>query len=154
MVSSDLSWSKHIGNMVTKARSTLSWMLSVFKTRDRTAMKTLYKSLIRSLLEYCCLLWNPNKVTEFQTVEGVQRTFTSRMGGLQHLNYEEWLKQQKMMSLQIGRERFIILMMWKILHNLALNCCNIHWLTTHRHGGQTSDDPSGSADKPYEVRRK
>ena len=99
MVSSDLSWSRHIGSMVSKARSTLSWMFSVFKTRDRTVMTTLYKSLIRSLLEYCCPLWNPGKVTEIHLIEGVQRTFTSRIGGLQHLNYWERLKQLKMMSL-------------------------------------------------------
>ena len=50
IVSSDLSWSRHISNMVIKARSTLSWVFSVFKTRDRTVMITLYKSLVRSLL--------------------------------------------------------------------------------------------------------
>jgi hypothetical protein len=49
-VSSDLSWSTHIGNMVSKARSTLSWLLSVFKTCDKTAMTTLCKSVVRSLL--------------------------------------------------------------------------------------------------------
>ena len=69
MVSSDLSWSKHIGSVVSKARSTLSWMLSVFKTRERTIMTTLYNSLIRSLLEYCCPLWNPSKLTEIQLSE-------------------------------------------------------------------------------------
>ena len=46
MVSSDLNWSKQIGNMVKKARSTLSWVFSVFKTRDRTVLTTLYKSLV------------------------------------------------------------------------------------------------------------
>ena len=55
-VSNDLSWSRHIGSMVTKARSKLSWVFSVFKTRDRTVMTTLYKSLVRSTLEYCCPL--------------------------------------------------------------------------------------------------
>ena len=86
-VSNDLSWSRHIGSMVTKARSKLSWVFSVFKTRDRTVMTTLYKSLVRSTLEYCCPLWNPGKVTDIQLIEGVQRTFTSRISGLQHLNY-------------------------------------------------------------------
>ena len=47
-VSSDLSWSKHVGDMVTKARSKLSWVLSVFKTRGKVVMMTLYKSLVRS----------------------------------------------------------------------------------------------------------
>ena len=68
----------HISNMVTKARSTLSWVFSVFKTRDRTDMITLYKSLVRSLLEYCCPQWDPTKATDIQMPEGVQRTFTSR----------------------------------------------------------------------------
>jgi hypothetical protein len=106
MVTNDLSWSRHIGSMVSKARSTLSWMLSVFKTRERTIMTTLYKSLIRSLLEYCCPLWNPSKVSDMQLLEGVQRTFTSRVCGFPHLNYWERLKQLKMMSLQRRRERY------------------------------------------------
>ena len=69
----------HISNMVTKARSTLSWVFSVFKTLDRTVlMITFYKSLVRSLLEYCCPQWDPTKATDIQMLKGVQRTFTSR----------------------------------------------------------------------------
>ena len=49
-VSSDMRWSKHVGEMVAKARSKLSWVLSVFKTQDRVVMITLYKSLVRNLL--------------------------------------------------------------------------------------------------------
>ena len=108
-------------------------------------MTTLYKSLIRSLLEYCCPLWNPNKVAEIQMIEGVQRTFTSRVGGLQHLNYWERLKELKMMSLQRRRERYIILMMWKILHNLAPNCCNIQFKVTARHGVVANIPPLSKA---------
>ena len=134
MVSSDLSWSTHIGNMVNKARSTLSWVLSVFKTRDKTVMTTLYKSLVRSLLEYCCPLWDPVKVTEIQLLEGVQRTFTSRNGGMENMNYWERLSHLKIMSLQRRRERYTIIMMWKILNNVAPNCCGIKFTETSRHG--------------------
>ena len=53
----------------------------------------------RSNLEYCCPLCNPSgKVTEIRLIEGVQRTFTIRVGGLQHVNYWERLKELKMMS--------------------------------------------------------
>ena len=90
---------ENVGNMVPKARSTLSWVFSVFKTREKTVITSLYKSLVRSLLEYCCPLWSPTKVTEIQLIEGVRRTFTSRIGGLQHLNYWERLVQLKLMSL-------------------------------------------------------
>ena len=43
-LTSDMSWSNHVGEMVAKARSKLSWVLSVFKTRDRVVMITLYTS--------------------------------------------------------------------------------------------------------------
>ena len=133
-VSSDLSWRGHISNMVTRARSTLSWVFSVFKTREKTIMTTLYKSLVRSLLEYCCPLWDPVKVTEIQLLEGVQRTFTRCIGGLENMNYWERLSRLKMMSLQRRRERYIILMMWKILNNVVPNCCDIKFTETSRHG--------------------
>ena len=120
--------------MVTRARSTLSWVFSVFKTREKTVMTTLYKSLVRSLLEYCCPLWDPVKVTEIQLLEGVQRTFTRCVGGLEKMNYWERLSRLKMMSLQRRRERYIILMMWKILNNVVPNCCDVKFTETSRHG--------------------
>ena len=80
---------------------------------------------LRSTLEYCCPLWNPGKVTEIQLIEGVQRNFNSQISGLQHLNYWERLAHLKLMSLQRRRERYVILMMWKILHKVVPNCCDI-----------------------------
>ena len=86
-ISSDLSWSIHINTMCARARSVAAWVLSAFKTRDRITLVTLYKSLVRSHLEYCCPLWSPRKITDIQLIEGVQRSFTSRIWGVQHLNY-------------------------------------------------------------------
>ena len=97
-------------------------------------MTTLYKSLVRSTLEYCCPLWNPSKVTDIQLIEGVQRTFTSRISSLKHLNYWERLSQLKLMSLQRRRERYIILMMWKILHNVVPSCCDTKFKMSSRNG--------------------
>ena len=48
ITSSDLSWSPHIGSIVSRARSVASWVLSVFKTMARPTMLTLYKSLVRA----------------------------------------------------------------------------------------------------------
>ena len=59
ITSSDLSWSPHIGTIVFRARSIASWVLSVFKTRASPTMLTLYKSLVRSHLEYCCPFFEP-----------------------------------------------------------------------------------------------
>ena len=89
-VSADLSWSLHIANTVSKARSKAFWILSVFKTRERSVMITLYKSLVRSLLEYCCPLWNPPKITDIQLLESVQRIVSLRFFGFFEVLRVEW----------------------------------------------------------------
>jgi len=50
-----------------------SWVLGVFKDRTTLVMLQLYKSLIRSRVEYCCPLWNQNKIYDVQSFESIQR---------------------------------------------------------------------------------
>ena len=121
VVSSDLSWSSHINKITAAARSMAYWVLSVFRTRERFVMMTLYKSMVRSHLEYCCPLWHPTKIADIEAIENVQRSFTRRVAGMAGLDYWSRLKQLKIMSLQRRRERFIIFQMWKILIKMVPN---------------------------------
>ena len=104
-VSSTLSWSPQVNKMAKIARAIASWTFSAFKARDKITMLTLYKYLARSQLEYCCPIWNCHKVTDIQVLEGVQKTFTSWIWGLQHLDYWQRLKALKLMSLQRRRAK-------------------------------------------------
>ena len=97
-------------------------------------MMTLYKSLVRSLLEYSCPLWNPKKVSDIQQLEAVQRTFTKRIWGLQDQNYWTRLQTLKLMSLLRRRKRYIILHMWKIMHKVSPNDINIEFKPPGRLG--------------------
>lgn len=133
-VSSDLSWSTHISSITMRARSVAAWVFSVFRARDTTTMLTLYKSLVRCHLEYCCPLWHPSLISDIKLIEGVQRTFTSKISGVQHLNYWKRLQALGLMSLQRRRERFIIIQVWKILHNQCPNDVNIVFNAPSRHG--------------------
>ena len=121
VVSSDLSWSSHINKITAAARSMAYWVLSVFRTRERFVMMTLYKSMVRSHLEYCCPLWHPTKIADIEKIENVQRSFTRRVAGMAGLDYWSRLIQLKIMSLQRRRERFIIFQMWKILIKMVPN---------------------------------
>ena len=134
IVSSDLSWSPHVNTIASRARSVAAWVLSAFSARDRLTMLTLYKSLVRSHLEYCCPLWNPDKLSDIQQLEGVQRTFTSKICGVNNLDYWSRLKALNLMSLQRRRERYIIIHMWKILHGLSPNDLGIQFSGPSRHG--------------------
>ena len=115
--------------MATKARAIASWALSAFKARDKTTMLTLYKSLVRSQLEYCCPLWNCHKVTDIQVLEGVQKTFTSRLWGWQHIDYWQRLEALKLMSLQHQRDRYLLIRRWKIVNGCSTN--DIDRFVTH-----------------------
>ena len=101
-------------------------------------MVTLYKSFVRSHLEYCCPLWSPRKITDIQLIEGVQRSFrfTSRIWGVQHLDYWGRLKALKLMSLQRRIERYIIIHTWKILRGLCPNDINVIFSAPSRLGIQ------------------
>ncbi|MCP4491840.1 MAG: reverse transcriptase family protein, partial [Gammaproteobacteria bacterium] len=61
LISSDLSWTPHIKAIANKARQKAAWVFSVFRTRSSVIMLTLYKSMVRSLLEYCCPLSPPRE---------------------------------------------------------------------------------------------
>ena len=99
-VSPDISWSQHVNSFASRAQAIASWTISAFRSRDRITMFILYKSLVSSHLEYSCPLCNPHKVSDIQTLEGVQRTFTARIWGVHHLDYWSRLKAFNLMSLQ------------------------------------------------------
>ena len=135
-VSSDLSWTTHITGITNKARQKAAWVLSVFHTRSPTVMLTLYKSMVRSLLEYCSPLWNPTKIGEIQELESVQKVFTGRIAGAKDLDYWERLQYLSLMSLQRRRERYIILHMWKIANGHTTNDIGIEFNSKPRLGLQ------------------
>ena len=90
---------------------------------------------MRSLLEYCCPLWNPsgpNSITLIKMLEGVQRTFTSKIHSLHELNYWQRLKELDLMSLQRRRERYIIIYVWKILTGRVPNDLKISFYMSER----------------------
>ena len=124
-MSEELSWSPHINLMVDQARQIASWVLGVFKDRSKPVMLQLYKSLIRSRVEYCCPLWNPTKIADIQSIESIQRQFTRRIQGLRNINYWDRLKELKLSSLQRWRERYMIMCMWKILQGICRNDINV-----------------------------
>ena len=126
-MSSDLSWSLYIYEITGKARQKAAWVLAVFRSRSKDIMLTLYKSMVRSQLEYCSPLWNPVKISSIQELESEQKVFTSKISGMTELNYWDRL-QLALMSLQRRRERYIILHMWKVLHSITSNDLNIEFI--------------------------
>ena len=85
-------------------------------------MLTLFRSLIRSSrLEYSCPVWNSSLLGDIKKLESTQRVFTRHISGCQDLCYWDRLKRLGFMSLLRRRERYIIIHVWKTLHELCPN---------------------------------
>lgn len=98
-----------------------------FFTRDKFTMITLFNSLVRSKLEFCCEIWSPSCIKDIASIEQVQRSFTFRISKMGDFNYWERLKHLGIMSLQRRRERIILLHLWKIKNGLNRNSISIEF---------------------------
>ena len=120
-MSSDGTFNKQISEIVTKANKMCGWILRTFRTREKVPMLQLWKSLVRSNIDYCCQLWNPARVGMIQAVEQVQRSYIRKIRGMQLLSYWEQLSTLSLYSLERRRERYIIMYVWRILEGLTPN---------------------------------
>ena len=117
----DGMFSTHINEKVQKAKKISGYIFRTFLTRHRTPMVRMLKSLVIPLIEYACVLWHPADQQSINCIEAVQQHFTSRIAGLQQLNYWERLKTLKLYSLERRRERYIILYVFKIIYGIVPN---------------------------------
>ena len=73
--------------MAQSARKMASWVLSAFRDRSPNTMLTLYTTMERTRLEYCCPLLNPSKITDIQKLENIQRSFLRKIAGCGQIDY-------------------------------------------------------------------
>ena len=125
-VTDDFSFQFHINQIAKKGNMKVSWILSVFKSRDAVTMLTLFKSLVLNVLEYCCPLWLPHRVQDITKLEAVQRRFTSKIYSVRHQDYWSRLKTLNLYSLQRRRERYQLIYLWKIINNKVPNDIGIN----------------------------
>ena len=118
-ISSDLTFSIHIENVVAASTRMLGWVLRTFRRRSRVLMLTVWKSLIQSKLDYCSQLWSPCDQTSIAKLEGVARSFSARVAGMDGLDYWDRLQKLGMYSQERRRERYQIIFIWKLSQGLV-----------------------------------
>ena len=73
IIRDDLQWSSHIAKTCSKANSTLGFIRRNLRNVNSSFKQTAYISLVRSVLEYSCSVWDPHLEKDISRIEGIQR---------------------------------------------------------------------------------
>ena len=84
-------------------------------------MLILLRSLIFPILDYSCVVWNPHLQQDKTLLESPQRLLTSKIEGLESLDYYQRLTELKLYSAERRRDRYMILYLFKIIHGHVPN---------------------------------
>ena len=112
---SRLSYSSHISDICKKAGS----KVGVLKLVPNNAVLQLYKAGVLPNLTYCHMIWHFYRATDTKKLERVQERTLRAVFSNKTATYEQLLEWAKLPSLENRRLQDILILMYKVKHNLV-----------------------------------
>ena len=85
VIDEELSFDKHICEKVNKANSIFAVLRRTFRNLNADIFLPLYKTLVRTHLDYASSVWAPYKKKYIDKIESVQKRATKQIPGGAHL---------------------------------------------------------------------
>lgn len=118
---SKLNFEYHIQQICRKAANHLNVLKRLSPFIDLTDRMAIFRCFILCHFQYCSVVWHFCGKVSMQRMEKIQERALCFVFGDYDSDYHHLLHMSKLPTLELGRERSIAMLVYKIQHNLAPN---------------------------------
>jgi Reverse transcriptase (RNA-dependent DNA polymerase)/Endonuclease-reverse transcriptase len=117
IISENLSWKEHIQYITNKASRMLGFLKGTMYGVSRMVKERAYKALIRPILEYCAVVWDPHHHYLINNIEAIQRKAARFISNnyQQQASVTAMLKEMELPTLQDRRQIYRLTALYKLV---------------------------------------
>ena len=111
-----LKFNKHVLNVVNRCKKLTGLVRRSFRFMNKILFLQLYKSLIRSIVDYGIVVWYPTSKKNIQLIENIQKRATKIVPEIRGYSYEERLRALNLPTLLYRRQRYDLIQIFKVIN--------------------------------------